>query len=280
MIPRFERNYELTIQPPGLSGPVNTVIVRPPLRIAFDGHKSINGGLNKLRVKIYNLAKSTRLLLPKDAEDQTRIPITLKVGYQKSLEPIFKGTAHVIKNAREGTDIVTEIECLDGGVDFLNSFSSRVAKVDALKECLADMPNTAPGRIRTSPPLVRPKVMVGNTAQLIDDMIDRDAGERWFIDDEQLFVLKANQVTSMFAPEVSAATGLLSTPTRENKRVTFQTQMNPSIRIGGLAALKSTQAPHLNGVYRVETIGYSGDYAGSNWSQTCTGMLGLFVPVV
>jgi hypothetical protein len=98
-------------------------------------------------------------------------------------------------------------------------------------------------------------------------------GETWYIDDEQLYVIKDNEVTSGLKPVVSAATGLISTPTRDSKLVTFETLMNPTVKIGGLASLKSATAPHLDGIYRIETIAYSGDNYGDAWMQTCTGTL-------
>jgi len=122
-----------------------------------------------------------------------------------------------------------------------------------------------------SPVLTRPKVLVGNSARLIDDMVG--PGETWYIDNEQLFVIKDTEVTSGLKPVVSAETGLISTPTRDSSLVTFETLMNPTVKIGGLASLKSATAPHLDGIYRIETISYSGDTYGAAWTQTCTGTL-------
>jgi hypothetical protein len=98
-------------------------------------------------------------------------------------------------------------------------------------------------------------------------------GETWYIDNEQLYVIKDNEVTSGLKPVVSAATGLISTPTRDSKLVTFETLMNPTVKIGGLANLKSSTAPHLDGIYKIETINYRGDNYGDEWSQSCTGTL-------
>jgi len=98
-------------------------------------------------------------------------------------------------------------------------------------------------------------------------------GETWYIDNEQLFVIKDTEVTSGLKPVVSAETGLISTPTRDSSLVTFETLMNPTVKIGGLASLKSATAPHLDGIYRIETISYSGDNYGDAWTQTCTGTL-------
>ena len=269
-IPRFNRTYTLEID----IGE-RTEIIRPPMRISFEADKSISGGLNKCRIQLYNIEERKRLALAKDAEQQgKRIPIRLSCGYQDRQELIFKGTIFTGGTERQGADLVTTIESQDGGFDFTNSFTSRTVEggkraVDSVRQ---DMPNTDEGKITERPMLTRPKVLVGNSAQLIDEMVG--PGETWYIEDERLYIIKDNEVTSRFIPVVSAATGLISTPTRSSQQVTFQTLINPTVKIGRRVKLESTTAPYMDGVYRIETITYSGDNYGDAWSQTCTGRLG------
>lgn len=262
---RFNRDYELT---------VNDVVVRSPLHVSFESNKSVSGGLNKLTVQIYNLKESNRLALAKDAEDPTkRIPIDFKVGYVGSLQTLFKGTVHRGLNTREGPDLVTELECLDGGFDFLNSFTAKTVrgKTRAVDAILGDMPNTGKGKITNQQQLIRPKVLIGSSARLIDELIGDD--ETWYIDDEKLYIIKDGEVTSSFIPVVNAESGLLNTPTRENSKITFDTLMNPTLKIGGLCNVISVTTPHLNGIYKIDSIGYTGDNYGSDWLQSVTGIL-------
>lgn len=270
MVPsRFNRDYELTIQ----IGTDRAVVVRPPMRVSFGASKSIAGGLNRLTARVYNLQPSNRLALVKDAEQAKRIPISFRVGYKDTLQLLFKGTVHRGQNMREGPDHITELECLDGGYDYLNSFTAKTVKgksraVDAV---LGDMPNTGRGKLTAQNALIRPRVLVGASGQLIDDLINDD--ETWYIDEEKLYILKDDEVVSSFIPVVNAATGLLDTPTREQSKVTFNSLMNPTLKIGALCALESTSAPHLNGVYRIETIGSDGDTHGEKWTQKITALL-------
>jgi hypothetical protein len=266
--PRFSRNYVLVITVDG-----RNVVITPPMQIVFEVTKSIRGGLNKMNIQITNLSENKRLSLVKDAVQRKIMPVGLSVGYQDRIELIFKGTIHTGSNSRQGPDLLTSLECLDGGEDFLNSFTARTVEGGrrAIDAALEDMPNTETGKITDRPVLTRPKVLVGNSARLIDDTVG--PGETWYIDNEQLYVIKDNEVTSGLKPVVSAATGLISTPTRDSKLVTFETLMNPSVKIGGLASLKSSTAPHLDGIYRIETISYGGDNYGDAWTQTCTGTL-------
>jgi hypothetical protein len=244
------------------------ITIKPPLRITFDCQKSVTGGLNKLTLQIYNLKSDNRFKLAKDPEEQKRIPIILKVGYLGQIETIFKGTVHKGENAGPSPDLVTTLECLDGGFDFINSFTSRSVKGKefAVDSILKDMPNTEKGKITPQNSLIRPKVLVGNSAKLIDQQLLEN--ESWYIDDEKLYIIKENEVVSQFIPVVNAQTGLINTPQRQDARLTFDTMMNPTIRIGTRVKLQSKNAPHLDGIYKIDSMSYKGDNYGNEWTQS------------
>ena len=262
---RFLRDYQLTI---GVGN--QAVVVVPPINITFSATKSTDVSLNKLILKVWNLRQSNRLALVKDEEEDEYIPLELSVGYQGRMQLLFRGSVHKGEHQREGADFVNTIECLDGGKDALSSFTSVTVrgKDQAIRAALGDMPNTAEGAITPHAQLVRPKVLVGNSARLITDMLDDD--EAMFIDDEQLFVLRNDEVRSDLAPLVTARTGLMNTPQASKGEVTFQTIMNPTLKVAGLCQLGSVTAPDLNGVYRIDQINYSGDYTGDDWTQVVT----------
>jgi len=269
IIPRFNRTYTLEVD----IG-TRTEIIKPPMRISFEADKSTMGGLNKCRIQLYNIEERKRLAMAKDAEQKKRIPIRLSCGYEDRQELVFKGTVFTGGTERQGPDLITTLESQDGGFDFTNSFTSRtvIGGGVAVNAILEDMVNTGIGKITPRPVLTRPKVLVGNSAELLNSLVT--PGETWYIENEQLYIIKDNEVTSRFIPVVSAATGLISTPTRESKLVTFQTLINPTVKIGRRVQLISTTAPYMDGVYRIETITYSGDNYGDAWSQACTGRLG------
>lgn len=264
-IRRLMRDYQLTV---GIGDQAVTIV--PPVAIAFSATKSTDVTLNKLMVKIWNLKPSNRRALMKDEDDTGYLPLELSVGYQGQLQLLFRGSVHKGEHSREGADFVNTIECLDGGTDALNSFTSVVVrgKDQAIRAALGDMTHTTEGAITEHAELVRPKVLVGNSARLITNMLDDD--EKFFIDDEQAFVLRDDEVRNGMAPLVTARTGLINTPQSSKGEVTFQTVMNPSLKVAGLCKLESVTAPDLNGVYRIDQISYSGDYTGSDWTQVVT----------
>lgn len=262
---RFIRDYRLTVDVGG-----RAVEIAPPIAIAFSATKSTDVTLNKLTVKVWNLRQASRIALVKDEETDDYMPLELSVGYQGRMPLLFRGSVHKGEHQREGADFVNTLECLDGGHDVLTSFTSAVVrgKDQAIRTALGDMPNIAEGAITQHEDLVRPRVLVGNSARLITDMLGDD--ERMFIDDEQMFILRADEVRSDMAPLVTARTGLLNTPQASKGKISFPTLMNPTLKVAGLCSLESATAPDLDGVYRIEQITYSGDYTGDDWSQVVT----------
>lgn len=263
---RFNRDYELVIQTDG-----QDVTVRPPFKVVFDAQKSISGGLNRASIQVFGLGERTRLAVVKDPEQSKQIPVRLSVGYESGLELIFKGTVYRGQNRREGPDIVTDLDCLDGGFDYLTAFTSKTVRRDRVSAILADLPNTGRGKIGEVQELQRPKVLVGATMRLLDEIVDD--GQDWFVNDEQLYIMRGDEVISRFIPVVNADSGLIGTPEREQQKITFETLMNPTLKLAGLCNIRSITAPHLNGVYRIDTINYSGDNYGQNWMQSVTAIL-------
>lgn len=264
MLNRFGRDYELNILFP--NGDLVTIL--PEINIDFESEKSIQGGLNTSKIQIYNLEENKRNRLVKDIEDtKTKIIIELKAGYSK-LETIFKGDLIEGNSTRKGADIITTLEIQDGLFDLQNSFTSKTVRGKITDEILKDMPNTEKGKISSEPTLLRPRVLVGNSLKLIEENLNKD--ETYYIDNGTLNILKTNEITSDYAPVVSAETGLIDTPKKSMNEISFKTLLNPQLRIGGLCELISTLDKRLNGLYKIVTIKTSGSYQGSNWEQEVT----------
>jgi len=272
---RFNRDYRLTI---GLGS--RSVIILPPFRVAFSIDKSDKAELNKGTIKVYNLNPDKRKVLIRDSDEKgadtgnnSYFPLQLQIGYQGRLETIFKGSVDEAGSVKAGAEWETTLSVMDGGHDFMRGFisesvTSKAAVVDAV---LGTMPNTSKGKIGAMGELIRPKVLVGNSVAVIQEMLDID--QRWFIDDERLNILGGNEVVSGYIPVISADTGLTGTPESDKKEVTLTTWLNPSVKVGGLFQLISVTAPHLNGIYKSSVITYTGDFDGSDWTQKITGVI-------
>lgn len=259
----FYRDYELKIAVNG-----TMITIKPEIRVAFNAVKVNDATLGKSRLIIYNLKESTRLALNKDASQAKRIHVSLSIGYDGRLQKLFSGDIYTCSSVRQGNDFITSMEIYDGGYDYFNSFTAKTVRTkgQAITSILEDMPNTDKGKITQLQELLRPKVLVGNTFKCIRNLIS--SNERYYIDNGQLFIVKNEEVISGHEPIVSARTGLLNTPKREFSKVTFDTMLNPALRLSGKCVIDSKYDPHLNGLYRIFSINYVGDYGGQDWRQT------------
>lgn len=285
---RFIRDFELLIQ----IDSETAIIIKPPLRIAFDGTKSTDKALNELNIQIYNLSRDHRNKIIRDAKDKdpqknkdkkklteaekktkkleekkdkTAIfKIVLRAGYDH-LETIFTGDILEAYTEQSGTDFITHITGQDGLFDFRSAFTSKTVKGDAIDAILHDMTRTLKGKISKRKENVRYKVLVGNSAKLLTEQLFDD--EVMFFDNDTLHIIKDGEVVSDIAVDINSETGLLQAPTKADKLISARTLMNPALRVGGLVNLVSIYAPHYNGIYRVETIKFTGDSDGQDWTQ-------------
>lgn len=297
----FYRDYRLTV---GIGN--QAVVIEPPITVSFKALETVDKkSLGKLSVSINGLKPSTRLQLLKSEDEEKYIPVRLEVGYDGKLRQVFQGSVKSGAVKREGAIHIVSLECEDGGHDYINSFTSRTVhgKEQVVDSVLQDMPNTKKGSVTKQQALIRPKVLVGSSSKILTDTLAPD--ESFFIKDERVHILKANEVTSGNIPVVNARSGLLNTPqatkisaqddggkkaktptndpdtdpagkkdtdsstlAKSSKgQIVFDTKLNPMLVIGGLCALESVTNPALNGVYKIYQIETSGQNNGSAWYQ-------------
>lgn len=293
MYDRFNRNYSLEI----IALNNQKVTIQPEIRITFDVTKSVKGSLNNGTIQIYNLSQTNRNLIikdediaeedkekkeenkktdaqkekeKKDKEDGVRIlpadymQFELKAGYSK-IETIFKGAISKASSKKQGAEFVTTIEAYDGLYDMQNSYTSKVVKGNISEQVIKDMPTVKKGKITEQNPLLRPRVLVGNSFKILEENLS--GNETYYVDDGVIHIIKEKEVTSSYIPLVNSETGLLNTPEKLQKEVKFETMMNPLLRIGCLMKLESLYDKRFNGIYKINTIHYTGDYSGSDWKQ-------------
>ncbi|TKU39729.1 hypothetical protein FDX24_13275 [Citrobacter sp. wls716] len=297
----FYRDYRLTV---GIGN--QAVIIQPPITISFKALESVSKkSLGKLSVSINGLKPSTRLQLLKSEDEEKYIPVRLEVGYDGKLRQVFQGSVKSGAVKRDGAIHIVSLECEDGGHDYINAFTSRTVrgKDQVVDSVLQDMPNTKKGSVTKQQALIRPKVLVGSSSKILTDTLAPD--ESFFIKDERVHILKANEVTSGNIPVVNARSGLLNTPqatkisaqddggkkaktptndpdtdpagkkdtdsstlAKSSKgQIVFDTKLNPMLVIGGLCAMESVMNPALNGVYKIYQIETSGQNNGPAWYQ-------------
>ncbi len=252
---------------------MNNFTIGNPIRVQFEVSKGIYGSLNNMVCKIFNLERSHATLFIKDAEEQKKIKFTLSVGYQNELTTIFIGDIFRGFQSKQGNDVVVSCEVLDTGFGYINGFVCANVETSqkVIDEIIKNTQGLSIGQITKMPELVRNKILVGNSGKLIQQLVDPT--KNWFIDNGKLYIISQNEYLKGLTPIVTASTGLLNTPERENRLVSFETMLNPAIKLGGLCDLQSSTADYLNGVYRVEQVITRGDNYGQDWKQTIVGRI-------
>ena len=136
----FGRNYQLIIQVKSQENqPSETIVIKPPLRISFSAEKSSYGGRNSLNLSVYNLNRENQIKLrvdpsyPEDVNKPLANPISLKVGYGNDLIDIFLGSIFKANTLKQGADMVTTIECIDGLTGNREDFITESAKRGSVK---------------------------------------------------------------------------------------------------------------------------------------------------
>lgn len=275
---KFNRNYEVTI----LFANGSKVTLTPPLTLDVDIIRNTLTSANTCSVRLFNLSEKNRNQIKKDAFDYgLRMQIKIKAGYGNNMPIIFQGNISQAWSSREGVDYVTEIQCFDGGLAFTNAVSSIqfpagtsykdgiIALIDQLKVF-----EVQPGVIGTiSGSYTRGASFSGSTVDLINSM----ANGNFFIDNGKANVLSDSEYIDGDTPFITAASGLLGTPIRQNTFLTFDMVFEPRLFIGQRIRLGSQTNKNFNGYYKVLSVHHRGRISeGAGGSITTN--VGLWAP--
>lgn len=255
---KFGRNYELSVQ---VSEGGEIVIIKPPFTIEFDITRNTLTSSNVCQIRIFNLSRINRDKIRKNATDMTEFrAVALRAGYGKRLPIIFAGTVSVAWTVREGTDMITQIECYDGGYAFVNGatlrqFSAGTLQRDLISALFEDLPRVDAGAVGDFPgELKRGASYSGSTKQILDEV----TGGAFFIDSGKAYALKTDEVTDAPVIVVNAASGLLGTPQLEHTTLHFDMIFEPSLAVAQEVRLESQTEKSFNGRYKVTAIKHRG----------------------
>lgn len=285
MSDKFGRNFVLTVNPPeqvalpgGLTSTnqailaqANTlpIVIQLPFSIEFDITHNIMSSANVAQIRIYNLNPNTRNQLRFNIMDGTSIyrSLILQAGYGQGPFPtIFKGNINQAWSVREGVDFVTTIECFDGGfalnnglADSLPPFPANTPYSTAYKSMMAAFPQTTLGAIGNFPGnLPRGNSFSGPLVDSLNNEVDGGQGNKFFIYNEQAYLLNDFECVAGEMPLINSQSGLLNTPIRELNRLTFDMVFEPRIFLAQKIELQSDTDQNFNGFYKVNSIKHRG----------------------
>lgn len=255
---KFGRKYTLSIE---VAGGQKTEI-QLPLTLEFDVRRNSLSSANTASFRIYNLSERTRNLIYFDRYNITEFrAIQLRAGYDKFTPLIFNGTVRQAYSYREGVNMITSIECYDGGFGMVNGFTAQTIGIgtsatDVVRSLAASLPGLSAEPIVGAFNTInkRGEVLFGNTWQIIS----QKTGGLANIDNGQLKALQNNEVINGTVTKINSASGLLGSPKRSDALLDFDMLFEPALTIGQVVDLESSTNRIFNGRYKVMGLTHRG----------------------
>ena len=245
------------------------------LTIDFDIQRGVGADLNSMTLRIYNLSRDNQAQLFQARLDLsnkntfTARPIILQAGYNDGLSVIFRGGIREAFTFRQGNDLITQVEALDGILSTTQTYanisydSATTAQqiVDDLVAPLTSQTDVEAGQTKlstTTAALIgdnqRGYVIAGNAYNILQEYTSNKA----FIDVGELNILSDNECIRPSVRVIDADTGLLGIPRLDGLRVTIETIFEPRINVGEFIEVQSSVAKQFNGQYKVAAVQHKG----------------------
>lgn len=272
---KFLRTFTLTIQ-----GKTAVHEVTYPATVVFDINRRTFSNLNGARFLVYNLDQSVRNDIYKDPyptpEDNLPRKVIFEAGYlsQGFEGKIFDGNIKRAISYREGPDIVTEIEGLDGMNAVRETQIERTrssgwdaaTEMRAIAELMAAKGVTlgALGNVAAKIQSTRGVTWSGSVWNILK-RLTTGAGGYACIDMSKVYLM--DEADAFDSPgniaQIDASTGLLQTPRRQGAIVDIEMLFEPRITLMQKISVLSKVNPLINGQFVVRGVGHRGTISGA-----------------
>lgn len=274
MTGKLGRNYTLYVQ----NQQHVTLKVDPPFTLEFDIQRNVLSSANHASFRVYNLNANNRnqLRLNVDNYDIER-EIRLVAGYGDNLPVVFKGNLTQAWSVREGVNFITQLEAFDGGFAFKNGitaqqFPANTPQSTIIETLLASLPGVDVGAVGSYPgSITRGNSYSGTTTDLLREI----TGGGFFIDNGKANCLGDSECLLGEIAVISAETGLLGTPVRENTILHFDMIFEPRLVIGQQIQLISKTDKEVTQLYKVISLHHRGTISEAVCGSAIT-TVGLF----
>jgi len=246
------------------------------LRIAFEIEKNTLGSSsNHSKIAIYNLSTESRQKIVKGWSLQ------LQAGYDGAVGTIFVGNVFNVKSERKGADIITVLECLDGGSAIsYGTFDKSYGKGTPLYQILQDVAKAMSLTSDTNPSGVNAGVVIGlpdfkigysfTAIGACKDTLDKllkPLGLGWSVQNGALTILPQTSHSGQ-AILMSSTSGMIGVPSFNNDLLSFKSLLNPKVIPNALIKMVSENVA-LNGFYKINLAKYEGDTHENKWNINC-----------
>lgn len=249
------------------------------LDCTFTVEKTLKPAPNNCELSIWNLSRDHRAQLeqlrPKDKKATTGIPCKIEAGYRSGTSLIWLGDLRSVENQRQGPDWITKLSSGDGergsqkgrlhisygpGTDIGTALRAMARAMGVSEGNLSQVVSKLkiagsaifPSGITISGPVYRQLQTFAQSADL-----------ELTIQDSALQFVDRGATLAGTALKLSAATGMLDSPSVDNKGIlTVKTLMIPNVRVGGLIVM---DALSVKGNFKIQKATWTGDTAGGDW---------------
>lgn len=276
---KFNRIYELRVE----SNTGEWTSIALPYSVEFNVQRNAFAAANNCNIKIYNLGTQTRNKIYKDRWSKSTFEnpraVQFRAGYDNYLGSVFNGTLMSAYSYRVGTDIITELECMDGVQAMAESFSSITLPIGTTSQNAVKFLSGNLKGVNGSPIVssvfnsvnLKPEVVMGSTW----DAIMRKTHGKAFIDNGQVVAIDDNDVINGEVPVISSASGLLESPRRYDANIEFEMLFEPRLRVGQVVKMESQVNEFYNRLWKVNGFSHHGMISPTN-SGKCTSRVYLF----
>ena len=278
----YNRRWELVVAPSGGGRGLKVT----DLRVTFRVEKTSSSEPNKATIQVYNLSQHSRDLI-----DKQDVAVTLKAGYEDLLQTVFVGVVKRVEHRKTPPDVVSELECKDGGIDletaeFRRSYKAGTSRRRVVQDIIAAMPNTDTGRLSAAgiQGNIPGKLALSGGCRHMLNRLARSWDFEWSVQDGAVQVLDETGTTlpEALAIVLSPSTGLLGSPSKvaRSKKgkstnlsgagAKFKSLLLPTIKPGVYVDLRSDL---IKGYFKVESVTHDGDSHSSSWTTETEGVL-------
>lgn len=271
----FDRRYRIVID--------DIEITDPTLSVVFNVVRTLKPEPNTCVLDVYNMAPERRNALAMLAGDfNVDIPVSVSLGYKEgTLNQVFLGPIRRVYSLREGASVITRFESGDGEKAATKARVQKTipkgAPVSQAIQAVADAliaEGVDPGNLDEKISAIRLNgnttfpsgtVLSGSAWRTMTSLLE-SSGLSWSIQDGALQILERDQALGGTAIVLSPDSGLIGSPSIDNEGVvSCEALIVPDLYPGRLVELDSE---FISGLFRVETVQYSGESAGNSWTAS------------
>lgn len=275
----FNRQYSLSLGLPKQTAairygniPLSAGGIISPLRISFDIERNtVGASQNHSKIELYNLSIESRQKIAKGWVLQ------LNAGYKGMTGTIFTGNVFNAFSTRKSSDVVTTLECFDGGPAIsYGVLDKSYGPGTPIFQILQDISNAMNLTTDANPTGVNAGVVIGLPDYKIGysfvahgsckdslDKLLKPFNLNWSVQNSALTIMP-DTTASGTAILVSKHTGMIGVPSYNNGLLKFHNLLNPQLVPNQLIKMISDNSS-LNGYYKCFTCKYQGDTHDSKW---------------